>query len=193
MTMFTGDYMKYKVTKHYLKTKEGLIAAFSDLNDARVFIAKKITHDEMNRTKTIYRIYDDNELVQEFNNEVQAFSDPEDAETYSNAQFIFNVRVQLQNSLERITIAYFNDKEDADLFVTGKCSGDKSDSRDTFLIFKEHVLIATLNKNIIDNKVLKDVASSGNGTGATLSPLSKRPTPPGGPGDYWVEKKEDDE
>ncbi len=185
--------MKYKVTKHYLKTKEALIAAFSDLKDAGIFIAQKITHDEINRTKALYRIYDDNELVQEFNNETQAFTDPEDAETYSNVQFPFNVKIQATNSLERITAAYFNDEGDANLFVTGKCSrDDKSDSRDTFMIFKDQVLIATLNRNIMDNKTLKDLGSSGNGAGATLSPLSRRPTPPGGPSDYWVGENDDE-
>lgn len=186
--------MKYKVTKHYLKTKDVLIAAFSALNDAEIFIAQKLTHDEINRTKTLYRIYDDNELVAEFNNETQLFTEPEDAETYSNAQFSFNVTIQVTNSLERITIAYFNDEADANLFVIDKCSReDKSDSGDTFLIFKDQVLFATLNRYLIDNKALKSSGIAGNSTGVTLSPLSRRPIPPGGPSDYWVEKNDDDE
>ena len=184
--------MKYNVTKHYLKTKEGLIAAFSDLNDAQIFVAIKQTHDEINRNKVLYRIYDENELVQEFKNEIQSLTDPEDAETYSNAQFSFTVKIQSAKSLERIIVACFNDKEDANLFVSNKCSReDTADSGQTFLIFKDQILFATLNRNIMDKKALTDLDISGKGTGATLSPLSRRPTPSGGPGDYWVDNNDD--
>ncbi|MDP1602792.1 MAG: hypothetical protein Q8M03_05955 [Legionella sp.] len=186
--------MKYKVTKHYIKTKENLIAAFSDFNDAKIFIAKKITQDEVNRTKVLYRIYDDNELAQEFSKDTHEFNEPEDAETYSNAHFAFQVKRQALNSLERIPIACFNDKKDANLFVTGKCSTeDESDPGAIFLIFNAQVLCETINKTILENHSLKDSEASGKATGATLSPLSTRPVPPGGPGNYWVEKSEDDE
>jgi hypothetical protein len=186
--------MNYKVTKHYLRTKEILIAAFSYLNDAELFLAKKLNQDEKAETKVLYRIYNDFELEKEFNNGVQSFSEPEDAETYNKAKFVFDVTIQATSSLERITVAYFNNEEDAHLFVVEKCSReDKSDFGDTYLIFKDQILFATLNRTIIDNKALKSQGSAGNSTGATLSPLSSRPTPPGGPGDYWVEKKDENE
>ena len=132
--------------------------------------------------------------MKEFNNGSQAFAEPEDPESYSNAKYFFNVKMQDLNSLKRTTLAYFNDKEDANLFVRGKCSNvNKTENLDTFMIFKDQVLIATLTKNILDNQTLRDLSSSEITKGATLSPLSTRPTPPGGPADYWKESKEFDE
>jgi hypothetical protein len=111
-----------------------------------------------------------------------------------NAKYFFNVRVQDLNSLERTTLAYFNDKEDANLFVRGKYSNiNKTEGLDTFMIFKDQVLIATLTKNVLDNQSLRDIFSSETFKGATLSPLSTRPTPPGGPADYWKESREFDD
>lgn len=186
--------MIYNVTKLFLKTKEALIATFADLKDAEAFIATKLAQDEINHLNVLYRIYDENELIREFNKELQASIEPDDAETFSKAQFSYNVQVQSLPSLERIILACFNDKDDASLFITNKCSGEaKSDSGNTFFIFKEQVLLATLNRAIMDHKILKDSEPSGQSTGATLSPLSRRPTPPGGPGDNWVEKTEDNE
>lgn len=184
--------MKYKVTKLYLKSKETLIAAFVDFNDARIFINLKLSSDERNTIKALYRIYDDLELVNEFNNEVQAYAEPEDPEAYSNAKFSFNVKKQDENSLDRTIVGYFKDKEDAKLLIVGKyLNTDKAGALDTYMIFKDRVLIATLNKYILDNKALQDQISSGTGKGATLSPLSTRPTPLGGPGDYWKEQEDD--
>jgi hypothetical protein len=186
--------MNYKVTKLYLKSKELLIADFSYLNDAKIFIKQKISQDEINKHSSLYRIYDDLELVNEFNNGVQAYGDPEDSETYNNAKFLFMVKMQSVNSQESSTVAGFNDKADADLFVIGQYShNDKAGDLNRFMIYKDHLLIATLTKNILDNKALKDLVSSGTGQGATLSPLSTRPTPPGGPGDYWKEQSDKEE
>lgn len=186
--------MKYQVTKHYLKTKEALIASFFDLNDAKIFIAEKLKCDDINRTNILYRLYDDNELIQEFNHENLSLIDAEDAETFSNHQLPYQVKIQAINALDRISVAYFNDEDDANLFVAAKCyRDDKSHACDTFLIFKNQILSTTLNKNILDNQALKDRLSSGNGHGATLSPLSTRPTPAGGPPDYWIDKNDDHE
>jgi hypothetical protein len=186
--------MNYKVTKLNIKSKELLIADFSYLNDAKIFINQKISQDEINKHSSLYRIYDDLELVNEFNNGVQTYGEPEDSETYNNARFSFMVKVQSVDSLDTSTVACFNDKADADLFVSGKYSNnDKVADLTSFMIYKDHLLIATLTKNILDNKALKDLVSSGTGQGATLSPLSTRPTPPGGPGDYWKERSEQEE
>lgn len=188
--------MKYNVTKHHLKTKEKLIAAFTNLKDARILIEKKITNDEINNIKTSYRIYDDLELVQEFNNAPHAFAEPEDPEAYSYAQFSFGVQVQPMNSIERTTVAYFNYTEDAHLFITGKFStNDEKGALDTYLIFKGNILIATINKNTIENKAIRDLASTRTGKGSTSGSLSQspvpRPTPAGGPSNYWAENDEE--
>jgi hypothetical protein len=57
-----------------------------------------------------------------------------------------------------------------------------------FLTFKDKVLIDTVNRTIIANRKKEYIGSSGTEKGSTykLSPLSTRPTPDGGPADYWV-------
>jgi hypothetical protein len=184
--------MKYKVTQSYLKTKEKLIAAFCQYNDAIIFITKKASQDEVDKKKSLYRIYDDFNLVQQFAQQVPIITDSEDAESYSNAQFSFRVERQPIRSVERTTIACFNDVDEANLFVSCKCSIDEENS-DTYLIYKGKLLIATLNRNTLEHQIIRDKAREEGRKGATLSPLSKRPTPPGGPEDYWVENENDDE
>lgn len=184
--------MKYKVTKLYLKSREELIAAFLNFNDATLFIAAQLSQDEVSRIKTLYRIYDESELLYESNKENQVFHDSEDAETFGDTQFSFDVKIQSNNSLERMSLAYFNEEENAIAFITEKCSkSDNKNDVDNFLLFKNQVLISTLNKIMIANKALNDLISSEKSSSVTLSPLSTRPTPQGGPRDYWVEKNDE--
>lgn len=187
-----GGKLKYNVTTLYSKSKEYLIASFRSLQDAMSFITQKMEQDEINKLASLYRIYNDSELLNEFNNEVKTLVDPEDPEAYSNAKFSFTVQAQNTNALERDTVAYFNDKDDARLFIINKFrADDKSVDLATFMIYKNQVLIATITKNLIDKEELKGLIASGESTGPSLSPLPTRPTPPGGPGDCWKEPKED--
>lgn len=186
--------MKYKVTSRYLKSKERLIALFAANNDARMFIGEKISNDEQMKQGLVYRLYDELELIQEFNDKRVLSREIEDPETFNDADCVFSVVTQPDHSFDRSTIALFSNNEDANLFISSKLTKDSSSiTNDTFMIFKAKILIATLNKNIIEHKALKNINSSGNSTGAILSPLSTRPTPPGGPKDYWVEKNDENE
>lgn len=185
--------MNYKITKQYLKSEEQLIAAFYELNDARIFTAKKSVIDETEGNKLIYRIYDDFELVHVSNESNLFISQSEDPETYSNPQFLLKVMIKPADTLERKTIAYFNNKEDANLFIVGKSATETARSIDLFFIFKGDLLIETLNKNIIDHRAQRAEGSGGNEKGSKFrpTPLTSRPTPPGGPSDCWVEDDED--
>jgi hypothetical protein len=175
--------MKYKVTRRQLKTKDKLIAAFCASEDAKVFITKKIAKDTADKMKSAYRLYDDLDLLQEYNSETFSSIDTEDAEAYIDAKFTFNVRIQPANTLDRTKIACFNDKADASLFISSKCA---SHAMDSFLIFKDEVLISTLNKNMLDNQAIRTSGSTD--SSKHLSPLATRPTPAGGPKDYWIDK-----
>lgn len=190
--------MHYKVTEHYARGEEKLIAEFNELNEARLFMTKKSAVDEEARKKIIYRIYNDQELLHELNKENISTTYANYAEgngDFNNAApFIFQVMAKTMTSLEKKIIAQFNDKNDATLFILGKIKADKTiHDNDLFFIFKDKILIDTVNKTIAANREKESSRSSGNEKSRTLSPLPTRPTPGGGPADYWVEKRDDDD
>ena len=192
--------MNYTITAQYARGEEKPCAGFNKLDQASAFMTKKSSVDNEEGKKVIYRVYDDNELLHVLNQGNISTSHAKYAEgnvdINNTAPFIFNVRINTMNSSVREIIAQFNDKNDADLFVVCKFE-DKNNAHenDLFLIFKGQVLIDTVNKTIITKRKKESSGSGGNGKGSTysLSPLSMRPTPGGGPADYWVEKRDDDE
>ncbi|WP_454781809.1 hypothetical protein [Legionella sp. WA2022007384] len=59
--------MQYKITEQFARGEEKVIAEFSDLGDTRIFIAKKLALPDLEKQKIIFRLYDDSDLLQEFN------------------------------------------------------------------------------------------------------------------------------
>ncbi|CEG57832.1 hypothetical protein [Legionella fallonii] len=192
--------MNFKITEHYARGEEKFIAEFNELNDAKFFMSKKSSIDDVERKNVIYRLYDDHELLHELNKENISITHAKYAEgngDFNNAApFIFQVVIKTMDSLERKTIAQFNDKNDAYLFVVCKFEHDNTiHDNDLLLILRDKILIDTANKTIIANRKKESSGSSGNEKGSTykLSPLSTRPTPGGGPADYWVKNEDEDE
>ncbi|MBX9702739.1 MAG: hypothetical protein K2X39_01170 [Silvanigrellaceae bacterium] len=184
--------MNYKITQHYARSEEKLIAEINELNEAILFITKKSSVDDEERKKVIYRLYNDNELLQELNKEnisITHANFAEDNSDFNNAApFLFQVVIKAARSLDLKTIAQFNDKKDAILFIAGQFEGEnRAHDNDLFFIYKDSVLIDTVNKTIILSQKALSSSNEKEST-ATLSPLSTRPTPGGGPPDYWVEK-----
>lgn len=184
------------MTEHYARGEEKPIAAFDELDDARMFLTKKSDVDDEERKKVIYRLYDDQDLLYEINKEGVSATHALYAEGngyFSDAvPFSFQVMIESYHSLERKTVAQFAIQTDASLFARCKSAEDNTfDANDLLMILKDNCLIETLNKTIIANQK-KESSDSGTETGSsyTLSPLSTRPTPSGGPPDYWV-KNED--
>ena len=54
--------MNYKVTTQYARGEEELIAEFCASQDATIFLTKKISTDQQQTKKKIYRLYGDSEL-----------------------------------------------------------------------------------------------------------------------------------
>ena len=192
--------MNYKITEHYARGEEKLTAEFNELNEALLFITKKSALDGEDSKMLIYRLYDDNELVHELNKENISVTHAKYAEgngDFTNtAPFTFQVMVKTIDSLERQTVAQFNDINDANLFVISQFEDNNTlHDEDLFLIFKDKVLIDTVNKTIsIKRKPeYRGSKSSESGSPYNLSPLSTRPTPTGGPPDYWVKNEDADE
>ena len=192
--------MDYIITEHYARGEEKPIAAFNELDEAKLFMTQKKSINEKGKKQVIYRLYDDDELLHELNQEGISTSHAKYAEGNSDFSstppFHFQVMIKTTNSLERKTIAEFDDKNDAYLFIVSKFEQDNTThENDLFFIFKDKISIDTVNKTIIANRKIESGGSSGNKQGSTykLSPLSTRPTPGGGPPDYWVKNEDDDE
>ncbi len=192
--------MDYIITEHYARGEEKPIAAFNELNEAKLFMTKKSAIDEKEKKQVIYRLYEDDELLQELNKENISTTHAKYAEgngDFNNTPpFIFQVMIKTTDSLERKKIAQFDDKNDAYLFIVSKYEAVNTiHENDLFFIFKDKVSIDTINKTIFANRKTESGGSSSNEQGSTykLSPLSMRPTPGGGPPDYWVKKEDDDE
>ena len=190
--------MQYKMTEQYARSEEKLIAEFNELNDATNFMKKKSSNDEDEGKKVIYRLYDDSALLHQLNpdNIITANAGYADGNRDFDMMPPFSCKVmfQLVDTTERKSVANFNDKNDARLFVISKCGADHTISdNDLFFIYQGNSLIDTLNKIIIGHRNKKSEGSSGKEKGATFrpSPLSTRPIPPGGPTDCWVENEED--
>lgn len=190
--------MSYKITEQYSRGEEKLIASFVQLHDAKLFMTKKSSADDEERKKIIYRIYDDYDLLHELNNANISTGYSRYAEGNGDlnnaAPFIFQVMIGTVSSVERKSIAQFYVKTDASLFITSKFEADNTAQENTlFFIYKGQVLVDTINKTIIEKRQSGGVDGNDKGSRATLSPLPTRPTPPGGPADYWVENSEDDD
>ena len=196
--MTIGCYMKYNMTQQYARSEEKPIAGFNELNDATNFMTKKSSSDEDEGKKVIYRLYDDSALLNQLNPDniitVNAGYEDGNRDFDTMSPLSCKVKFQLVNTTERKSIANFNDKDDARLFVISKCASDHtiSDS-DLFFIYQDNTLIDTLNKITIGHRNKISEGSRGQGKGATFrpSPLSTRPIPPGGPTDCWVENEDD--
>jgi len=191
--------MAYKATKQFARGEEKLIAEFSVLKEAIFFITKKSSIDADERKKTIYRLYDDNGLLQVVNKENISFTQANYAdgngEFNNTLPFTFQLKISTGNSSESETVAQFYDKNDAYLFVLKLLEADARQDNELLFLFKEKVIMDTLSKSIVANRLEKSDSSLVNEKGSTrhLSPLSTRPTPSGGPPDYWVETDDGDD
>ncbi|WP_454781810.1 hypothetical protein [Legionella sp. WA2022007384] len=75
-----------------------------------------------------------------------------------------------------------------------KCQSDETlDDNDLLFLFKEQNLIDTLNKTIALHRIKATTRFSGNEKGAKFhpTPMPRRPTPPGGPSDCWIEEEDE--
>lgn len=186
--------MNYAVTKRYLRSNERFIASFDLYDDACLFIQEKISEDEQSKKSRAYRLYDDAHLIHEFGGESFSSVDEEDSETFLNSSLPISVMVQPETSLERFILAYFGYESDARLFIESKCTSTvKKDNGNTFMIYREQILIATLNKAVIVNEQnRKKIEKEGADNGFNPSPLKTRYAPPGGPPDCWDSPPEED-
>ena len=159
--------MKYKVTKQYTKDIESLLAEFCSLNDTKMFICARISSDDTKKLKLIYRLYNNKELLSEFNKEEvdvliaraqYAQGDVDLPETFNS---LFSVTKQNIDG-EDLVIAEFCDVEDALLFVETKITSDIEEKYDeTYSIYKGNKLINTINQESINAEKLQTEGGQG--------------------------------
>lgn len=188
--------MHYKVTTQYARCAEKMIAEFCSSEDATLFLTKKISADQLLTKKKIYRLYRDSELLKEHNSErisVSCTLYTEDNDFIKPLLFLFQVTRQDIDSIEKQTIANFTDANDANLFIIVKCETDNTVNDALFCVFKDHVLINSLNKNMIANQKIASDDSKDKQSMATFypTPTPTRPIPPGGPRNCWIEPEDD--
>lgn len=191
--------MRYKITEQFARGEEKVIADFSELNDTHIFLAKKSANADLEKQKIIFRLYDNSDLLHEINRETISVAHANYAEGNGDlylVQLPFHVMFKGQDVLEKREIANFNDKNDANLFIISKCESDESiQDNDLFFLFKEQNLIDTLTRIINTHRGKEAMRTTKNEKGAKFhpTPMSRRPTPPGGPSDCWVEEEVDDD
>lgn len=190
--------MNYKVTAQFPRGEEKLLAAFDASQDATFFLTQKIAVDELQAKKKLYRLYDDTVLLRAFNPLNISVDYAKYAEGNSDfinqPPFLYKLTIQTIPASKKRSIAYFNDIDDANLFIAEKCKTDSTvNDSDLFCIFKGDVLIKSLNKIILANQKTESSGSRANQASATFNPtpMPTRPTPPGGPNDCWIEIEDD--
>lgn len=187
--------MNYKITEQYSKTEEILMAEFSALNDARIFITQKLSSDDVKR---MYRLYNDDLMIEEFNrgNISVAYARYADGNADIHADgFSFNVTLQMDGNTDRMSVAKFNHIDDATSFIIRKCDVDKTiHNDDLFIIFKGQYVVDRLNKASIANRKKESDAMGQHNTGLTFhpSPLQIVLKPLGFPKDYRIPEDDDD-
>lgn len=188
--------MQFVVTEHYARGEEKIIAEFKDVDDGKIFISEKCIRNDIERKKCIYRLYNDTpELLHEVNKDNISVSHANFAESdyyFNRDSLLFLVMMKPFAAEDRQTLAQFGSKNDAHLFIAGKCAKEKMiQDNDLFFIFNGRILLETLSKNIIADRQLTAGDNQNQGVRFNPSPLSTRPLPPGAPPDSWREDEEE--
>lgn len=191
--------MKYKLTEQHARGEEKLIAEFEELNDTKIFMTKKLYQDDEEEKELLYRLYDDSELIHEFNKKNISVAYAQYAEGNYDlnniVRFFFNVLIKVMNSSERKPIANFNNENDAYSFIISKCDVDETVSdNDLFLILKDKILFDSLSRVIMTHRKKTFTGSNEGNKGPVFqpTPMPMRPVPPGFPSDHWIEEHGED-
>jgi hypothetical protein len=192
--------MNFRVTEQYARGEESLFTEFNALEDALLFLAKKLIIDEKDKRKILYRLYNAGDLFKQINQNnvcvTHAHYFDGNGDITDDVHFAYTVRLQVAPSSERLEIARFNDRIDARIFITErvKNSGDETKG-DLYFIFKDNQLMDTASNIMTQNLKKAHDGPNGNVTGEMFqpTPLPMKPVPPGFQHSSWVNKEEDDE
>lgn len=181
--------MQYKVTKQYSYSIEIFFAEFNEINDASILIKNLLTIDEKQDKQSIYRIYDNNTLIQVCNSgnthkkKVHAQYADGNCKLPSTINDPFNIIIRNTPNSELI-LAKFNNLIDARNFAAIKLQTDNIVDviyyifdKDKFLEKYDKSTIDTITNSQEKKKVFRP------------TPLPNRPIL--GPNSYWVDEDDD--
>lgn len=191
--------MAFKVTKQFVRDVETYIADFFHLADARNFIAQKMLQDSINKFQIIYRSYQDENLLQEFNPDKDGvlLCRPQyaqgDVSFPSLGQTWLVAQGNVQNPEQQL--AFFSEKNDAFFFMEMKALADEKSTATYYLIYNGRI-VGTLDHQTLQTRKAKSEAAQAQENKVIFYPTPLRTSPRLGPGgNYKVveEKKEDGE
>lgn len=184
--------MKYKITKQYARDVELPLAEFCVYDDAIFFLERKILSDDEKYIKLIYRLFDNQKLLKEFNKE-KINSAINVAQYASGDRDLPDSLGSFKVSKDNLVIhvfAAFTDLMDAELFIEDKLT--QITELTTYYIFNNEILITQLNQRIKKRSIAEE-GNQGKGQAASFrpTPLNTSPRPPGTP-PIWVRDEKED-
>lgn len=187
--------MKYKITKQYANDTEKLLAAFNNIKDANFFLERKIIFDNEKNIKLIYRLFNDQQLLKEFNKE-KINSVIRTAEYADDGMYLPELSGPFTVSKDNTAshaYATFIELNDAELFVEDNLT--HADTTTTYYLFKNGTIISEVNKYI--KKLSESQSDTAKGTGQSASfnptPFNTTPQPSGMPRAWLKDEKDDKE
>ena len=186
--------MKYKITKQYAHDNEKLTAEFRHVEDANFFIERKSMSDAEQKIKLIYRLFNDQQLIKEFNKEkINSIIRPgeyAEGDTYLPDNF-GRYKISKTNFANEAHAA-FVELNDAELFVEDKLT--LTSDIVTYFIFNNDTIISEMNQRVKKQIEPKDT-QGGQGKGQNASfrptPFNLAPRPLGVPPSSFKDEKEE--
>lgn len=186
--------MKYKISMQYARGVENPLAEFSEQKDAEFFIERKCLSDDEKNVILIYRLFDNQKLLKEFNKEkITSRIDPAQ---YAEGDMYFPKSLSpykvSKDNLTAHALAVFTDLSDAELFVEDKLTHTTAIT--TYYIFDKDVLMTEMNQRI-KKRSQQEEGSQGKGQSSSFrpTPLNTSPRPPGTPPNWVKDENDDDE
>lgn len=140
--------MQYKITRQYAQDAENLLAEFLDHAEAIFFIDRKILFDAEKNAILIYRLFDHEKLIREFNKE-KINSGIRNAEYAEGDKFFPNSMGPYKVSKDSSALnalAAFVRLDDAEFFVEDKLT--QLSIITTYYIFRDDEIIAEMNQRV---------------------------------------------
>lgn len=191
----------FKVTKQFARDKtETPFAEFDKQEEAELFLRKKSEEDGRLNVKIIYRLFNNNKLLHEFNKEA---IDPKFAQSeYANGDKFFpavlpNAFKVAERDQKSHFIATFNNLNEANFFIEEKLQSNASASLNTnvvYCLYEQDQLIKEFKQSESNESTTQSAGSQGTSSAATLTfsptPLNMALRP--GPA-KWVRDAVEDE
>src|SRR5690349_4910461 len=133
--------MKYQITRQYARDLENPFAEFTEQNDAKFFLERKLLSDNEKSQLLIYRLYENHKLISEINKEkIQTrINNAQYAEGDRDLPYSLGPFKVCKEAVTASAIAAFSELSDAELFVEDRLTHTTAIT--SYYIFKDNNLI----------------------------------------------------